>query len=260
MMDETTLSLGGWSTILHVCAVNLVLSGDNAVVIALAASRLEARQRRQAVVWGTLLAVLLRVILTSLATYLVVLPGLMILGGVVLYCIAVKLLLDEAAGEPNGDQAGDTAPHRLAVAVRTICVADLAMSLDNVLAVAGASGGQQTSMLLGLVISICCIVMLGSLVAGLMNRYRWLVYVGAAILAYTSVEMIVTSRELDRVVDYVTEHLGDSHWLAAWSWSRGWWQWPLQLLAIGICLSLGYARRRDLKEPAELTPSAEAAD
>lgn len=259
-MDETTLSPGGWSTILHVCAVNLVLSGDNAVVIALAASRLEARQRRQAVVWGTSLAILLRVILTSLATYLVVLPGLMILGGVVLYCIAVKLLVEDVGDEPDGDPAGGTAPHRLAVAVRTICVADLAMSLDNVLAVAGASGGQQTSMIVGLVISVCCIVLLGGLVADLMSRYRWLVYAGAAILAYTSVEMIVTSRELDRVVNYVAERLGDSHLLATWSWPRGWWQWPLQLLAIGICLGLGYARRRDLREADELTPSAEAAD
>jgi YjbE family integral membrane protein len=179
--------------ILQIVVIDLVLSGDNAVVIAMAAHRLPDHQRKKAILWGGGIAIAMRIMFTMIMAFLLMVPGVRFVGGIVLVWIACKLLMDEDDGHEIDTKGGNRSTW---AAIRMIFVADFVMSLDNMLAVAGAGGEDFRLLVLGLIISIIIIMTCSSVIAGLMNRYHWIVYFGAGILAYTAGEMIMGDREL----------------------------------------------------------------
>lgn len=178
LLGETIMSVGS------IVLLDIVLGGDNAVLIAMASKNLPAAQRRKAILWGTLGAILIRLLLTALALYLLRLPLLQFAGGITLLYIGWKLL----AQEKNLDCS---AGKNLTDAVKIIISADVLMGLDNILAIAGASQGKLWLVLVGLAISIP-VIMLGSrVILGWMDRFPWIVYAGAAVLAFTAGQMVV---------------------------------------------------------------------
>lgn len=178
--------------IAQIIVIDVVLSGDNAVVIAMAAHRLPLYQRKRAILWGGGIAIFLRIVFTLIMAFLLMVPGVRLMGGIVLVWIACKLLLEEDEHEVSADNVDKSTW----AAIRMIFVADFVMSLDNMLAVAGAGGENPLLLLFGLVVSIGIIMTCSALIARLMNQYKWIVYVGAAILAFTAGEMILGDREL----------------------------------------------------------------
>jgi YjbE family integral membrane protein len=171
---------------LKIIVIDLTLAGDNAVVIAMAVRTLPRRQQRQGVFWGAMGAVVLRVALTFVASQILQLPFLQLVGGVLLIWVAFKLLRQDSGGEANV-RHGTT----LLEAIRIIIIADLIMSTDNILAIAGASAGSFFLLLFGLGLSIPIVVMGAVFIATLMNRYGWIVYVGAGILGEVSGKMML---------------------------------------------------------------------
>jgi len=172
-----------WTAVLKIVGVNLILSGDNAVVIALAARSLPPRQQKLAIRWGAGAAVLLRVVLTVFAVALLELPWLKLAGGVLLVWVGVKLLI------PTHGEGALSASGNLASAVRTILVADVVMSLDNVLGVAAAAGGEWVLLAFGLALSVPLVVFGATLLVKLMERVPSVVIVGAALIGYVAGEM-----------------------------------------------------------------------
>lgn len=173
------------SRVLSIVVINLVLSGDNAVLIGMAAQPLPRRQRRVAVLVGGGAAIALRICLTGVAAFLLGLPALKAIGGLLLLWIAFKLLdaQDEHASGPR--QA-----HTLRGAVMTILLADIIMSLDNVLGVAAASNGDFSLLIFGLGVSMAIVMLGGSVFADLIDRLWWLAYLGAAVIAWTGADMV----------------------------------------------------------------------
>ena len=167
--------------------VNIILSGDNAVVIALAARSLPQRQQKLAILWGAAAAVVLRIILTIVAVEMLKLSFLKLIGGVLLFWIAVKLLVPEDEGD--GDVKSS---EHLIGAIKTILIADLVMSLDNVIAVAAVAKGSILLLVLGLVISIPLVVFGATMLMKVMERYPVIITVGAALIGYVAGEMLVT--------------------------------------------------------------------
>jgi YjbE family integral membrane protein len=186
------MNLDDLAAVFKIILIDIVLSGDNAVVIALAAHRLPDHQRKRAILWGGGIAIFLRIVFTLVMAFLLNVPGVRFLGGIVLVFIACKLLRDEDEHEISADDAQRSAM----AAIRMIFVADFVMSLDNMLAVAGASRGSPIKLLMGLFVSIGIIMTCSALIARLMNKYRWIVLVGAGILALTAAEMVLGDREL----------------------------------------------------------------
>lgn len=176
-----------WAALGSIIVIDIVLAGDNAIVIALAARNLPPQLQRRAIVWGTVGAIVVRVAMTGAVVALLRIPGLMAVGGLALVWIAVGLLVPQPAPE---DAAAHAAATGFWGAMRTIVVADALMGLDNVLAVAGASGGSFLLVVLGLLISIPIVVWCSRLVLRLMDRFPATVYVGAAVLAVTAAHML----------------------------------------------------------------------
>ena len=172
-----------WAALLKIVGVNIVLSGDNAVVIALAARSLPARQKRQAIFWGSGAAIVLRLALTGFAVALLALPWLKIVGSVLLFWIGVKLLV------PEGDEADIDAGDNMLAAIRTILLADVVMSLDNVIAVAAAANGDWALMIIGLAISIPLVIFGATLLVKVMERFPVVVTLGAALIGFVAGEM-----------------------------------------------------------------------
>jgi YjbE family integral membrane protein len=175
-----------WLGLLKIIGVNIILSGDNAVVIALAARSLPARQQRQAIIWGSGAAIVMRIVLTLFAVALLSIAWLKIAGSLLLFWIGVKLLI------PEDDGANIKASDRLVAAIRTILVADLVMSLDNVIAVAAAAGGSYVLLVLGLAISIPLVVFGATLLLKLMERFPVIITIGGGLIGWVAGEMIVT--------------------------------------------------------------------
>lgn len=173
------------TSVLSIIVIDLVLSGDNAVVIGMAARRLSPQNRRKAIVWGGAGAVGLRVMFTAMAALLLGVPYLQAIGGVLLLWIAFRLL------RPQDHAAHITEAGSLAQAIRTIILADVVMSLDNILAVGGAAHGNLWLLLFGLVLSIPILLLGSDLVARMLGRFPVLVYVGAIVLIHTAVAMII---------------------------------------------------------------------
>ena len=179
-----------WLGLAKIIGVNIVLSGDNAVVIALAARSLPPRQQKQAIFWGAGAAVVLRIILTIFAAKLLGLPWLKIVGSLLLFWIGIKLLVPE----DDGDDI--TASDHLLTAIKTILIADLVMSLDNVIAVAAAASGSMTLLILGLAISIPLVVFGATLLVKAMERYPVIITVGAGLIGWVAGEMVITDLAL----------------------------------------------------------------
>ncbi|OOG52470.1 hypothetical protein B0E47_14260 [Rhodanobacter sp. B05] len=211
------------SGLLAIILLDLVLAGDNAIVIALAASRLPRELQTRAVFWGTFGAIAVRFLLTAIVVYLFKLPGLLLAGGLLLLPIAWNLLRHRANDDPKIHAA-----HTFWQALRTIILADALMGLDNVLAIAGASKGHLGLVITGLLITVPLVVWGSTLILKLIERFPIIVYIGAAAIAWTSARMISS----DRLVD-------------PWFDSHGWAVWTLDaVLVIGICGLAWWAEHR----------------
>jgi YjbE family integral membrane protein len=190
-------------SILRIIGINIILSGDNAIVIALACRSLPPRQRVIGIILGAGAAVLLRILFTVLVQQLLDVPWLKLVGGLVLLWIAVKLLLGDEAGEDSvrsGASVWD--------AVKIVAIADIVMSLDNVLAIAAAAGGNMSLVILGLVISIPLVVFGATLLTWLLDRLPILVWAGAALLGWVAGELLATEPILQPYVLHMAESLG----------------------------------------------------
>ena len=172
--------------------VNILLSGDNALVIALACRKLPRKHRKTAVIMGSAGAVVLRIILTFIAVYLLQVPYLKVIGGLLLLRIAVKLVWDE-----EGSTEGVAAKDNLWGAVQTIILADLVMSLDNVVAIAGVANGDMTLIVAGLVISIPVVIWGSNLIGLLIKKWPVTIIVGAGILGWTAGEMVIADKKIE---------------------------------------------------------------
>ena len=195
-----------WIGLVKIVWINIILSGDNAVVIALAARSLPPHQQRKAVFWGSGAAVVLRIALTVVAAKLLELSFLQIIGGCLLLWIGLQLLSDD------GDDEGESKSYgNLMAAVRTILIADLVMSLDNVIAVAAAAHGNIVLLVLGLAISIPLVIFGSTLMIKLMDRFPVIVVLGAALIGWVGGETIVSDTALH---DYALAHPA-LHYVAA---------------------------------------------
>lgn len=174
-----------FSALLAILVIDLVLAGDNAIVIGLAARRLPKEQQKKVIIWGTVGAIFIRILATLVVVWLLNIPGLLLLGGLLLIWIAYKLLVKEK----NHDDI--KAEKSLWNAVRTIIIADAAMGLDNVLAVAGAAHGSFLLVVLGLLISVPVVVWGSTLIISWIERFPSLIYIGAGVLVWTAAKMIV---------------------------------------------------------------------
>ena len=184
---ELLQSADFWIGLIKIIWINIILSGDNAVVIALAARSLPPHQQRMAVLWGSGAAVVMRIALTVVAVQLLALPYLQLVGGLLLLYIGVQLLSEEEDGEGESKEHGS-----LMAAVRTILIADLVMSLDNVIAVAAAAKGSMLLLILGLAISIPMVIFGSTLMIKLMERFPIIVMLGAALIGWVGGETIVS--------------------------------------------------------------------
>ena len=239
---EMLASAAFWVGLGKIIWVNLLLSGDNAVVIALAARSLPERQQKMAVFWGAAAAVIMRVILTVFAVALLTLPWLKIVGGALLLWIGIKLLV------PEEDDEDVESSDNLWAAIKTILIADLVMSLDNVLAVAAAADSaaptpdlvamKYTLLILGLAISIPIVIFGSTLMLKLMERWPVIITLGGALLGWIAGEMVVTDPAI-----------------AAWVKQNALWLEELHIAAvlgaiIVVVVGLALARRQKAGKPA----------
>jgi YjbE family integral membrane protein len=208
--------------LLLVLLTNVILSGDNAVVIAMAARRLEGSQRRQAIVWGAAGAVVLRLIFAGVVSYLLAVPLLQAVGGLLLFWIAWKLIHDDH-NEEGKVQAGTSTWD----AIKIIIVADAVMSLDNVIALVGAARGNLLLLALGITMTIPLVIFGSALLAFLIDRLPVLIYAGAGLLVYIAVEMFFQ----DVALEAYLELFASAEWIVAtvaavvflaiaWAWAR----------------------------------------
>ena len=174
-----------WTALLKIIGVNIVLSGDNAVVIALAARSLPAKQQKLAIFWGSGAAIVMRIVLTLFAVALLNLPWLKLVGSALLLWIGIKLLTDEDGGDDDGIENQNS----LFAAIKTILIADLVMSLDNVIAVAAAAKNDALLVMIGLAISIPLIIYASTLLIKVMERFPIVITIGAALIGWVAGEM-----------------------------------------------------------------------
>ncbi len=181
------LSPAWWSALMAIILIDLVLAGDNAIVIALAARNLPKHLQKKAIIWGTVGAIGVRTLMTLVVVWLLKIPGLMLVGGLGLLWIAYKLIADQ------GGDDGDHGPAATTFwgAMKTIIVADALMGIDNVLGVAGAAHGAMDLVVIGLLISVPIVVFGSTMVLKLVDRFPAIIYIGAAVLAWTAASMIV---------------------------------------------------------------------
>lgn len=192
-----------WISLAQIIGVNLVLSGDNAVVIALAARSLPPEQQKKAIFWGSGAAVVMRILLTIVAVEILRLPYLKLVGAVLLVWIGVNLLLPEGDEEEGGGHAGAS----MMGAIRTILIADLVMSIDNVIAVAAAAKDSLVLLIAGLAISIPLVIFGSTLLLKAMERFPIVIVVGAGLLGWVAGEMAITDPLVKEGVD------AHAHWL-----------------------------------------------
>jgi YjbE family integral membrane protein len=192
-----------WAGLLQIIWIDIILSGDNAVVIALACRRLPPQQQRVAILAGTGAAIALRVTMATVVTLLLEISFLKLVGSVLLLWIAIKLLAPQDEEDGNGESISN-----LWQAVRTIVIADFVMSLDNVIGIAAAAKGSVLLLTLGLMISIPLIVFSSTMILRFMGRYPWIVTLGGALLGYIAGEMAVTDRA---VAGWIVEHMPVLH-------------------------------------------------
>lgn len=206
--------------------IDLILGGDNAVVIALASRNLPPDQRNKAILYGTGLAIVVRICFTLVAVWLLSIPFLMLIGGILLIWIAVKLLIEKKDNEHIKSE------YTLLAAVKTIVIADVVMGVDNVLAIAGASHGNIWLVILGLLVSIPIIVWGSKLILMLLDRYPSIIYIGAAILAYTAGNMITHEPMLKEVMK-----------------AESYLNWLVPIFVIFTVIMVGYIKNAKIIQP-----------
>jgi YjbE family integral membrane protein len=219
-----------WFAVVEIIFVNILLSGDNAVVIALACRNLGQRQRRLGIFWGVLGAIVLRIVLTFFAMNLLAYPWLRLIGGALLVWIGVKLIAQDDGGE-HKVKASD----RLLTAVWTIIIADLVMSLDNVVAVAAAAKGDGPLIVFGLIISIPIVVVGSQIFMRLIARFPVLVVAGGGLLGYIAGEMAIEEPALQ---SWIKANAAGVTWIA-----------PVIGFAIVVAIGLWLTRRRKRMAP-----------
>lgn len=212
-----------WIRLLGVAGINLMLSGDNAVVVALAARRLPPRERRLAVVMGTGAIVVLLLIFVVAINWLLKVPYLRVAAGIVLTVIAFKLATETHADDDEGIKAAAT----LGLAIRTIVVADIVMSLDNVVGLVGVSDGHWAPLIVGLVITMPIVIFGAQMLARALERWHWLVFLGAGLLVYVAAEMVFADKAVHGLLGPVAAR---EHAIAAtagvvfmgltWAWTQ----------------------------------------
>ena len=202
-MELTLLQPGGLLALAQVLMIDVVLAGDNAVVIGLAAARVPVKIRRKVILWGLIAAVVLRIAMAAVAVQLLAIIGLMLAGGILLLWVCWRMWRDIAGSKDHVApeiEAGASAKR----AIIQILVADLSMSLDNVLAVAGAAAHDMNALVFGLILSVVLMAVASTLVAALLARYRWIGWLGLAIIVYVAGNMTLDGVEQLRTVDYYT--------------------------------------------------------
>jgi YjbE family integral membrane protein len=230
-----------WSALLAIILIDLVLAGDNAIVIALAARKLPPALQKKAIWWGTVGAIVVRSSLTVIVVWLLKIPGLMLVGGLGLLWIACKLILD----------TGDDKEHDIHVtsfwgAMKTIIVADALMGIDNVLGVAGAAQGSFDLVVIGLLISVPIVVFGSTLVLKMVERWPVIINIGAAVLAFTAAKMITDEKLLDPIFDG-TARMNEIA------------RWATYIIAIAIVLITGKVASRKSSTTSNTLPSSKTA-
>jgi YjbE family integral membrane protein len=195
-----------WVAALEIIIINILLSGDNAVVIALACRNLPKTQRKLGIFWGVIGAVVLRIILTFFAVQLLLLPYVQLVGAALLVWIGIKLV-----AEDEGDGPEVAASDRLISAIKTVIIADLVMSLDNVIGVAAAAKGSLLLLVFGLVVSIPLVVVGAQLIMKLIERLPWLVIAGGGLLGYIAGEIAAADTAIKPWID---ERAPSLHYIA----------------------------------------------
>jgi YjbE family integral membrane protein len=214
--------------------INILLSGDNALIIALACRDLPPQQKRMGMILGAGAAVGLRILFTFLLAYLLDTPMLRLIGGLLLFWVSVKLIIDDADSHSSGIVSSD----RLFQAVRTIAIADIVMSLDNVLAIAAIAKDNMILMMIGLVISIPLIVAGSGVVMYILNRFPLLVWAGAGLLGWVAASMMLADPVL---TDYVDQALIKTIHL------------PINVAGVLFVLGIGYLIKQQRKKDATET-------
>lgn len=225
------MSAPWWSALLAIVLIDLVLAGDNAIVIALAARNLPANVRTKAIVWGTVGAVVVRSTMTIGVVWLLKIPGLLLVGGLGLLWIAYQLLVDDDSGDEHGPSATN-----FWGAMKTIIVADALMGVDNVLGVAGAAHGAFDLVIFGLLLSIPIVVFGSSVVLKLVERFPIIIALGSAVLAFTAAKMVVGEALLHSYFGDVSKGLSPAQ--AALRWC------VYGIFVIGVLLAGHWAKKR----------------
>ncbi|HBI82910.1 TerC family protein [Orrella sp. NBD-18] len=207
--------------------IDLVLAGDNALVIAMAARRLPPADQKKAIVWGTIGAIVVRSIMTLGIVWLLKIPGLLLVGGVLLIWISIKLLISSDSDEDSDSHQASTT---LMGAMKTIVIADAVMGIDNVLGVAGAAQGSFLLVILGLLISIPIVVWCSGLVLKLVDRYPQIIYIGSAVLAWTAAGMILKE---PLVSDWIAPVVN--------------WSWAFTIVVVAAVMLIGYTSNKKSK-------------
>lgn len=218
-----------WSALLAIILIDLVLAGDNAIVIALAARNLPPKLQKRAIAWGAAGAIVVRSAMTVGVVWLLQIPGLMLVGGLGLLWIAYKLLADQGGDEHDGPVAST-----FWGAMKTIVVADALMGIDNVLGVAGAAHGSFDLVIIGLLVSVPIVVFGSTMVLKLVERFPIIIKLGAAVLAFTAAKMIVSEPLLHAIYGgpAALPSLAAQHSVAQWATyavavagvlGAGWW-------------------------------------
>lgn len=213
--------------------IDIILGGDNAVVIALASRNLPVEQRNKAVFYGTSIAILVRVSLTAVAVWLLKIPLIMLVGGLILIWISIKLLTDK-----DNDSTNIKSTYTLGAAIKTIVIADVAMGVDNVLAIAGASEGNIILVVLGLLISIPIIIWGSKLILKLLDKYPIILYIGSAVLAFTAAKMMTNEPILEGFIA-----------------SEPYLKWLVPLVMIAFVIGVGYVKNVMLNQQTNVKES-----
>lgn len=179
-----------WGPFLTIIGIDLVLSGDNALVIGMAAARLPPRQRRQAIVVGIFAATILRILFSLIVLQLLEIIGLLLAGGLLLVWVAYKLYREIRISAEVAEDVGMKTPASLFSAVVLIVVSDVTMSLDNVLGVAGAAQGSTSMLVFGLALSIVLMGVAATVIANLMEKFSWIGYAGVAVIGWVALDMV----------------------------------------------------------------------
>jgi YjbE family integral membrane protein len=183
---------------LQIVVIDLALSGDNAIVIGMAAASLPRTQRTKAIIIGGACAIILRILLTLVASKLMTIPLLSAIAGVVLFWVAWKLLKMDVSSEEGEEGKQHKTASNFKQAIFVILTADFMMSLDNVLSVAGAAHGDAKLLIIGLLISMPLLMTTGGLISRLIDKFKWIPFLGAAVISYVGMDMILTDRFLDK--------------------------------------------------------------